>query len=448
MDQLEIFETARQRNLVRAAPLALRMSPRSLDEFVGQEEILGRGKLLRRAIEADKLTSIILWGPPGVGKTALARVIARTTKARFERVNAVTSGVQDLRKIMETARELISRYQSRTILFIDEIHRFNKSQQDALLPAVEEGTLILIGATTENPYYEINAALLSRSRIFRLSRLQPEHIRKILQRALQDPDRGLGRYKVTITSDALEHWVHMSGGDARSALNALELAVLTTSEDEKGIKNITRKVAEESIQEKAVFYDHEGDQHYDVISAFIKSIRGSDPDAALHYLARMIRAGEDPRFIARRMVILASEDIGLADPQALIIANGAIQALDFVGMPEARLPLAEAAIYLACAPKSNSVIKAIDAALNDVAHQDIGFVPAHLRNPHCAETKELRNEQAYLYPHDFPGNYVDQQYLPDPLQDVIYYHPTTNGTEKKIKNWACGRIKECKKRNK
>lgn len=413
------------------APLALRMRPRTLDEFVGQEEIISEGKLLRRAIMADQLTSLIFYGPPGTGKTALAQVIANSTKAEFVQLNAVTAGVGDIRQVIQEAKERLGMYQKRTILFIDEIHRFNKAQQDALLPYVEDGTIILIGATTENPYFEVNPALLSRSQIFRLNPLKPEEIKLILKRALTD-ERGLGNLPIKIEEDALDHLAQVAAGDARRALNALELAALTTSPAEDGFIHIDLKVAEESIQQRAILYDKDGDQHYDVVSAFIKSMRGSDPDASLHWLARMLKAGEDPRFIARRMIILAAEDIGLADPQALSVAIAAAQAVEFVGMPEARLPLAEACIYLACAPKSNAVIKAIDAALKDIDEREIGTVPLHLRDGHYAGAKHLNHGRGYLYPHDFPGNYVKQQYMPDPLVGRVYYHPSNNGAEKKL----------------
>ncbi len=435
MEQMDLFETFSQKELFQKAPLAVRMAPRSLEEFVGQEQIIGEGKLLRRAIEADQLASLIFWGPPGVGKTALAKVIAKKTKARFQKLSAVLAGLKELRYLIDEAEINMEKNLVRTILFIDEIHRFNKSQQDALLPAVEEGFIVLIGATTENPYFEVNSALLSRSRIFCLEPLRPEHLKKILRNALTDKERGFGKYRIEVEPRAIDHWVNIANGDARSALNALELAVLSTPEDEKGVKKITVKTAEESIQQRAVLYDREGEEHHSVISAFIKSLRGSDPDAALYWMARMIRAGEDPRFIARRMVILAAEDIGLADPRALLIANAAVQALEFVGMPEARLPLAEAAIYLSCAPKSNSVIKAMDAAMEDVKRKEIEPVPLHLRNPHVKGTKEMGYGEDYLYPHDFPSGTVDQDYLPKKLKGVKYYYPTSHGAEREIREW-------------
>lgn len=430
---MNLFEMGKEEQLKKSAPLAARMRPRNLDEYIGQQHFIGKGKLLRRAIEGDRLSSMIFYGPPGTGKTALAQVIAETTSSAFLKLNAVSAGIGDIRKIIEEASERLGMWQKRTILFIDEIHRFNKAQQDALLPSVEEGLVILIGATTENPFFEVNAALLSRSQLFRLEPLKPEEIKEIMFNALEDVERGLGNYKVSINEDALEHIIDIAGGDARRALNALELAVLTTAIDSEGIRKITLAVAEESIQQKAILYDKTGDQHYDVISAFIKSLRGSDPDAALYWLARMLEAGEDPLFIARRMVILAAEDIGLADPQALVIAISAVKAFEFIGMPEGRLPLAEAAIYLACAPKSNTVIKGIDQAIKDVKQRPAGTVPLHLRDAHYKGSSRLGHGEGYKYPHLYTGNYVFQQYLPDNLQDAIYYEPSDNGFEIKIK---------------
>lgn len=430
---MDLFEAARQSQLKKEAPLAVRMRPRTLDEFVGQEEIVGKGKLLRRAIEADQLSSVIFYGPPGTGKTTLAKVIANTSKAFFEQLNAVTSGVADIKEVCRNARDRLGMYNQRTILFIDEIHRFNKSQQDALLPFVEDGTIILIGATTENPYFEVNPPLLSRSRVFRFKPLSDEHIAKLILQALADEERGLGRYKVDLKKEALDHIVNIANGDARSALNAIELAVLTTPPGANGVREITLEVAEESIQKRSVRYDKSGDQHYDVISAFIKSLRGSDPDAALHWLARMIYAGEDPRFIARRLIVHAAEDVGMADPNALVVAMSAAYALEYVGMPEARLPLAEAAIYIATAPKSNAVIKAIDGALEDIANRKLGPVPLHLRDAHYKGAVQLGHGKGYKYPHNYEGNYVEQQYLPDELLGVRYYHPCENGFEREIK---------------
>lgn len=429
---MNLFDYSKEQHLKKTAPLAMRMRPRNLDEYVGQEHLVGPGKLLRRAIQADRLSSMIFFGPPGTGKTALAKVIASTTSSEFVQLNAVSAGKSELQKVIEEAGERLGMWQQKTILFIDEIHRFNKAQQDALLPAVESGQVILIGATTENPYFEVNGALLSRSQIFALKPLEPHHLKEILKRALLDQERGLGSFKVSISEEALSHIIRMADGDARKALNALELAVMTTVPSPDGTRYITLEVAEESIQQKAVRYDKSGDQHYDVISAFIKSLRGSDPDGALHWLARMLEAGEDPRFIARRMIILAAEDIGLADPQALVVAMAAAQAFEFVGMPEGRLPLAEAAIYLACAPKSNAVIKGIDQAISDVKNKPLGAVPIHLRDSHYQGASKLGHGKGYLYPHHFPGNYVKQQYLPDNLQGVTYYKPYPNGFEKII----------------
>lgn len=427
---MDLFELAGEQNRRRQAPLADRIRPRTLDEFAGQEGIVGPGRLLRRAIEGDQLRSAIFYGPPGTGKTTLAKVIANTTKGEFVQLNAVTSGVADIRRVTKEARERQNLYNRKTVLFIDEIHRFNRAQQDALLPFVEDGTIILIGATTQNPYFEVNSALLSRSRVFALQPLGPAEIRRLLEAALTDQERGLGQYSADVAPEALDHLVETARGDARSALNALELAVLTTLPDEHGVRRISLDTAVESIQRPAVLYDKQGDQHYDVISAFIKSIRGSDPDAALHWFARMIYAGEDPRFIARRMIVHAAEDIGVADPQALQVAVAAAQALEFVGMPEARIPLAEAVIYLAKAPKSNSTVVAIDAALGDLEKREVGRVPVHLRDAAYPGAKQLGHGQGYLYPHDFPGNIVEQQYLPDPLKGTKYYRPSGNGREK------------------
>ena len=430
---MDLFEAGRQNHMKKEAPLAVRMRARTLNEFVGQEEIVGKGKLLRRAIEADKLSSVIFYGPPGTGKTTLARVIANTTRAFFEQLNAVISGVADIKRVVKNAADRLGMYSQRTILFIDEIHRFNKSQQDALLPFVEDGTVILIGATTENPYFEVNAPLLSRSRVFRFDYLNDAEIARLVTEALHDEERGLGQYRVDLKEEALIHMVNIANGDARSALNAIELAVLTTPPGENGVREITLEVAEESIQKRSVTYDKSGDQHYDVISAFIKSLRGSDPDAALHWLARMIYAGEDPRFIARRLMVHAAEDVGLADPNALVIATSAAYALEYIGMPEARIPLAEAVIYIATAPKSNAVIKAIDSALGDIEKKKIGTVPVHLRDTSYKGAAKLGHGREYKYPHQFEGNYVEQQYLPDELLGTTYYHPYDSGYEEQIR---------------
>lgn len=427
---MDLFDYRGDKILEGKAPLAARMRPRSLEEFRGQQHIVGEGKILRRAIEADRLSSIILYGPPGSGKTALAQVIANSTKAAFIQLNAVTAGVSQIRDTISEAKSNLGMYGKRTILFIDEIHRFNKAQQDALLPSVESGLITLIGATTENPYFEVNPPLISRSRVFKLNPLNKQDIRQIIISALTDADRGFGGQRVKLTDEALGYLAEAARGDARAALNALELAVLTTHGDPK---TIGVDIIRDCVQKPTVMYDKAGDNHYDVISAFIKSLRGSDPDAALHWLARMLEAGEDPRFICRRMIILASEDIGLADSNALQVAVSAAQALDYIGLPEARLSLAHAAIYLACAPKSNAVIQGVEGAINDVRQREIGSVPDHLRDAHYRGSKELGHGTGYKYPHSYPENYVEQQYLPDKLRGVKYYSPTENGAEKDIK---------------
>ncbi len=407
---MNLFEDEQKTIQNNSAPLAYRMCPRTIDEYIGQEHILGKDKLLRRAIEADRITSLILYGPPGTGKTALARVIAAKTKSHFEWLNAATAGLDDLRKVIQSARTRKAKG-IRTILFLDEIHRFNKLQQDALLPDVEEGIIILIAATVENPFFYVNSALLSRSQVFELKPLIQENILKLLNSAIQDKERCLGNLNISADEDALKHIAKMSDGDARKALSALEIAALTTTPDENGRINITLQIAEESIQKKAVVYDKKGDQHYDTISAFIKSMRGSDPDAAIYYLAKMLYAGEDPRFIARRIVICASEDVGDADPMALVIATSALRAVEFIGMPEARIPLAQAAIHIAKAPKSNACYKAIEAAMADVANEQTMEVPDHLKDSHYPGAKKLGHGKEYKYPHDY-GGYVEQDYLP------------------------------------
>lgn len=399
-------------------PLAFRMCPRTIEEYAGQRHILGEGKLLRRAIEADRISSLILFGPPGTGKTALARVIAARTKANFEWLNAATIGIDEIRKVIQNAKARKARG-VRTILFLDEIHRFNKLQQDALLPDVEEGNIILIAATVENPFFYVNSALLSRSQIFELKPLTEEDILLLLNMALRDPERGLGNMRISMDDNALRHIAKMSDGDARKALSALELAALTTSKDESGQIQITVAIAEESIQKKVVVYDKKGDQHYDTTSAFIKSMRGSDPDAAVYYLAKMIYAGEDPRFIARRIVICASEDVGEADPMALVIATAALRAVEFVGMPEARIPLAQAVIHIAKAPKSNACYRAIETALQDIGTEETIQVPDHLKDSHYPGAKKLGHGKGYKYPHD-SGGYVEQEYL---KKKKKYYNP-------------------------
>ena len=414
---------------LRHQPLAARMRPRDLNEFVGQSHILGPGQLLRRAIEADRIQSLIFYGPPGTGKTSLAQIIARQTRSKFERLSGVESNVADMRRVLSLAANRIENRQQSTILFIDEIHRFNKAQQDVLLPDVEGGVVRLIGATTHNPFFFVNSPLVSRSQIFELRPLGEEELYALLQRALADPERGLGYLKVRAEEAALRHLAKLSDGDARKALNALEIAALTTPPDAGGAIHLDLTVAEQSIQKKAVVYDDE-DAHYDTISAFIKSMRGSDPDATLYWLAKMIHAGEDPRFIARRIVIHAAEDVGLADPMALVLANAAFQAAEFIGWPEARIPLAEAAIYIATATKSNSTVLAIDAALKDVESGRTLAVPEHLRDASYRGAKRLGHGQGYQYAHDHPEHFVAQDYLG---ADKRYYEPTEQGVEKKIK---------------
>ncbi|MGZ4030832.1 MAG: replication-associated recombination protein A [Tumebacillaceae bacterium] len=414
------------------APLAARMRPRTLDELIGQEQVVGQGKLLRRAIETDRLTSLILYGPPGTGKTTIARIIAGHTESNFRTLNAVTAGVADIRKVVEEAKDALAMYQKRTVLFVDEIHRFNKSQQDALLPHVEEGLIILIGATTENPFFEVNAALLSRSQIFRLQRHAEDDLIRMAKRALELPERGLGHLQVQMDDDAIQHIARYADGDARRMYNALELAVLSTPPQTDGVVHVTLDVAAESIQQRVVRYDKNADQHYDTVSAFIKSIRGSDPDAALYWLAKMVDAGEDPKFIGRRLIISASEDIGNADPRALQIALSAFQAVEVIGMPEGRLILAQATTYLATAPKSNASYLGINNALQVIREGGSAEVPMHLRDAHYKGAAKLGHGKGYLYPHDFPGNYVEQRYLPDELGQATFYHPTRNGYEQVI----------------
>ena len=416
--------------VAESAPLAARMRPATLDEVVGQTHILGPGKLLRRAIEADRIASVLFYGPPGVGKTSLAQVIALSTRSKFERLSGVESTVADIRRVVAAAANRKETSGQRTILFVDEIHRFNKAQQDVLLPDVESGVIRLIGATTHNPFFYVNSPLVSRSQIFQLEPIPPEALCILMRRALADSVRGLGKYKVNADDAALMHLAVTADGDARKCLNALEVGVLTTPPDADGVIHLTMAVAEESIQRKAVVYDAEGDQHYDTISAFIKSMRGSDPDAAVYWLAKMLYAGEDIRFIARRIVICASEDVGMADPQALILAVAAQQAVEFLGMPEARIPLAHAAIYVATAPKSNKAYLAVDAALADVKEGVTLPVPLHLRDAHYKGSKKLGHGEGYQYAHDYEGGYVPQAYLPE---GKVYYQPTENGHERRVK---------------
>jgi putative ATPase len=414
----------------KSQPLAARMRPRNLDEYAGQTHILGPGQLLRRAIEADRVQSLIFYGPPGTGKTSLAQIIARQTKSKFERLSGVESNVADMRRVLSAAANRLENTGQPTILFIDEIHRFNKSQQDVLLPDVESGVIKLIGATTHNPFFFVNSPLVSRSQIFELRPLTEDDLFSLLHRALADTERGLGYLKISVDENALRHLARISDGDARKALNSMEIAALTTAPDADGVTRITLAVAEQSIQKKAVVYDGDGDAHYDTISAFIKSMRGSDPDAALYWLAKMIHAGEDPRFIARRIMICAAEDVGLADPMALVLANAAFQTAEFVGWPEARIPLAEVTIYIATANKSNSTITAIDAALEDVKSGRTLAVPDHLRDGHYAGAKKLGHGVGYEYAHAGKDHFVAQDYLG---ADKRYYEPTDQGVEKKIK---------------
>ena len=431
---MDLFDYMREQNKENESPLASRLRPTTLDEVVGQEHIIGKGKLLYRAIKADKLSSILFYGPPGTGKTTLAKVIANTTSAEFMQINATSAGKKDMEEVVQKAKDNAGMYGKKTILFIDEIHRFNKGQQDYLLPFVEDGTVILIGATTENPYFEVNAALLSRSIIFELHPLSAENIKTLLQRAVSD-EKGLAAYKAKIDPDALDFLAEISGGDARMALNAIELGVLTTQRSEDGIIHITQEVATECIQKRVVRYDKSGDNHYDTISAFIKSMRGSDPDAAVYYLARMLYAGEDIKFIARRIMICASEDVSNADPMALVVATSAAQAVERIGIPEARIILAQAVTYVASAPKSNSAITAIDEAMESVRNEKISGIPTHLQDAHYKSASKLGHGVGYQYAHAFPNHYVEQQYLPDELVGRAFYHPTKNGYEKTIQEY-------------
>lgn len=432
---MDLFDYMREQNQKKEAPLASRLRPAVLEEVVGQQHIIGKGKLLYRAIKADKLSSVLFYGPPGTGKTTLAKVIANTTSASFTQINATAAGKKDMEEVIRQAKDTAGMYGKKTILFIDEIHRFNKSQQDYLLPFVEDGTIILIGATTENPYFEVNGALLSRSVIFELKPLSKEDVRTILLRAVTDEVKGMGAYDAELLPEALEFLADASNGDARAALNAIELGILTTERSNDGKIYISLPVAEECIQKRAVKYDKSGDNHYDVISAFIKSMRGSDPDAAVYYLARMLSAGEDIRFIARRIMICASEDVGMADSNALNVAVSACLAIERVGMPEAQLILSHAAIYVATAPKSNASCIAIDRAMKKVAETRTAQVPVHLRDSHYPGADRLGRGIGYLYAHNYPGHYVDQQYLPDELADEQFYEPTENGCEKQVRSY-------------
>jgi putative ATPase len=419
----------------RKEPLAYRMSPRTIEEFVGQEHITGKGKMLYRMIKADRITSILLYGPPGTGKTSLARIIAATTRSSFEKLNAVTSGVADIKRVVSDTQNPLLNPSGRTVLFIDEIHRFNKSQQDALLPYVENGTIVLIGATTENPFFEVNKALISRSSVFMLKPLTEKHIAEIVRAALADKERGLGNYPLELDEDALEYLAAVSNGDARAALNAIELAAITSEIGADGRIHVGMGTIEECVQKKAITFDKSGEAHYDNISAFIKSMRGSNPDAAVFYLARALYAGEDPEFLARRIVICASEDVGMANSNALQVAVAAAEAVRMIGMPEARLILAHAAVMVATSPKSNSAYKALEKALQDVETKRTGEVPMHLRNAPVKGMERLGYGKGYKYAHDYPGNIVRQEYLPEEVAGTIYYEPTSNGFEAKIKEW-------------
>lgn len=430
---MDLFDYMKAAALEKEAPLAVRMRPKTLEDVVGQEHILAKDKLLYRAIKADRIRSIIFYGPPGTGKTTLAMVIAGTTRSGFLQMNATVAGKKDIMEVVDQAKHELSFSGRRTILFIDEIHRFNKAQQDALLPYVEDGTVILIGATTENPYFEVNKALVSRSQIFLLEKLKAPDIEKLLRRAAAEDER-LAAQKVTLTDEAVRFLAEMADGDARTALNALELGAMTTAADDRGRIMIDLAVAEECIQRRAIRYDKDGDEHYDIISAFIKSMRGSDADAAVYYLARMLYAGEDPKFIVRRVIICAAEDVGNADPRALEVAVAAARAVEFVGMPEARIILSQAVCYVAAAPKSNAAYLAVDKALQDVKNVTISSIPIYLKDAHYAGAKDL-GHSGYLYAHDYPHHYVRQQYLPDELAGRRYYQPTQQGYERKISEW-------------
>lgn len=435
---MDLFDFERERQMNKEAPLAARMRSRNFAEFVGQEHLVGEGRVVRKSIEADQLSSMILWGPPGSGKTTLAYIIASITKSHFSPVSAVSSGVADLRRVVEEAKERRGMHQQRTILFIDEIHRFNKAQQDAILPYVEDGTITLIGATTENPSFEVISPLLSRCRVFVLNALDDEQVGVIVRRALEDEERGLGKLQVEVDADAMKHLVAMSNGDGRTALNALELATLATQPDAEGKRKISLATVEDALQHRALLYDRAGEEHYNLISALHKSLRGSDPDAALYWLGRMLEAGEDPLYVVRRLVRFASEDVGMADPQALAVAVAAQQAVHFVGMPEGNLALAEAVVYLATAPKSNSLYRAYSEVQKDIRQTGNQPVPMHLRNPVTPLMRESGYGKGYKYAHDYEGHFVEQQNMPDSLRNRHYYSPGDQGYEKEIK----ARIKE------
>jgi putative ATPase len=432
---MDLFEYMRSQNMESEAPLASRLRPTTLDEVVGQQHIVGKDKLLYRAIKADKLSSIIFYGPPGTGKTTLAKVIAHTTSAEFMQINATSAGKKDMEEVITAAKNNQGMYGKKTILFIDEIHRFNKGQQDYLLPYVEDGTIILIGATTENPYFEVNGALLSRSVIFELKKLSKDDIETLLLRAINDKEKGMGAYNAAIDEDALEFLADVSNGDARAALTALELGVLTTDRSEDGIIHITIDVASDCIQKRVISYDKSGDNHYDTVSAFIKSMRGSDPDAAVYYLARMLYAGEDVKFIARRIMILAAEDIGNADPMALTVAVSAAQAVERIGMPEAQIILSQAVTYMASAPKSNAAVNAISKAMDVVGRTKTPPVPTHLQDAHYKSAEKLGHGLGYKYAHNYKNHYVKQQYLPDGLTNEVFYEPSENGYEATIREY-------------
>lgn len=432
---MDLFQFMEQKKRDSESPLASRMRPSSLDEVVGQEHIIGKDKLLYRAIKADRISSVIFYGPPGTGKTTLAKVIASTTRSDFKQINATSAGKKDMEEVVEEAKKNFGGYGKRTILFIDEIHRFNKGQQDYLLPFVEDGTIILIGATTENPYFEVNGALLSRSHIFELKPLSNDNIKQLLLRAVNDSEKGMGSFKAVIEDDALEFLSEMANGDARTALNALELGILTTERKEDGYIHIDLDTAGECIQKRVLKYDKDGDNHYDTISAFIKSMRGSDPDAAIYYLARMLAAGEDIKFIARRITICAAEDVSNADPMALVVANAAAESVERIGMPESRIILAQAAAYVACAPKSNSAICAVDECLDLVQKEHINTIPPHLQDAHYKGSAKLGHGLGYKYAHDFKNHYVKQQYLPDELKDRTFYKLSDMGYEKKLNEY-------------